>query len=511
MIQEPAPIIAFENISKRFGGVQALDKVGFSVTRGEIHALVGENGAGKSTLIRICGGVFPADSGTICFNGAEVAFAGTQESRDAGISIVHQEIPVCPQLTATENIFLGRPLPKRGPLIDWRAANRRAAELFARLDVDVDPTVEVGRLPIAKQQAVAIAQALSLDAKLLIMDEPTSALNREETRHLFDILRQLRSAGIAIIYVSHKLEEVFEIADRITTLRDGHYIGTVSRQEATPDQIVAMMVGREVTNLFPKTFQEVTQQCLLSVRDLAVPGLFDGVSFDLRGGEVLGLVGLQGSGASEVLRALYGHYGHVSGEVMLRGVDVKFRSPLDAIRHGLAYVPANRQLEGLFQVMSVRDNNGLLMLRKLAGPLGWVSMRRLERQVRESVHDFGIKTASIHAGIGSLSGGNQQKVVIARGLSTGPTVVLLDDPTRGVDVGAKAEVHQILNRLTAQGCGVILVSSELPEVLAMSDRIIVMYRGRVRAEVPHRDIDKENVMSLATGADTAAQLLTAST
>lgn len=498
------PIIEFNRISKRFGGVQALNNVSFSVGRGEIHALVGENGAGKSTLIRICGGVHPPDKGTLRFDGAEVVFHSVDAARNAGISIVHQEIPVCPHLTATENIFLGRPLPGRGALIDWDEANRRARALFDRLQVDIDPTEIVGDMPIARQQLVAIAQALALRSKLLIMDEPTSALNREETRHLFEILRDLRAQGMSILYVSHKLEEVFEIAERISALRDGRYIGTISREDATPEKVVNMMVGREVTSLFPKTFQKPGTVPLLSVSGLTAPGLFEDVTFDLYPGEVLGLVGLQGSGTSEVLRALFGHLKPLSGAITLRGQPARIDSPDHAIRLGMAYVPASRQAEGIFQSMSVRDNGGLLALRRLARPPGWVSLRRLEAHVRASVQEFAIRAASIDAPITSLSGGNQQKVVIARALSTEPVIVLLDDPTRGIDVGAKAEVHQILNRLTAQGKGVILVSSELPEVLAMSDRVIVMYRGSARAEIPHHAIDSETVMRLATGADIAA-------
>jgi ABC-type sugar transport system ATPase subunit len=502
----PAPIIEFVDISKRFGGVQALDGVTFAVDRGQIHALVGENGAGKSTLIRICGGVYGADTGRIRFDGQDATFPSVEASRDAGISIVHQEIPVCPSLTAAENIFLGRPLPMKGALIDWREANHRAQALFDRLKVKVDPMRRVDTMPIAQQQIVAIAQALSLDSKLLIMDEPTSALNREETRHLFSILKQLKEQGLSIVYVSHKLEEVFEIADCISALRDGKYIGTMPRQDATPDRIVNMMVGREVTNLFPKVQQKRSAEPLLSVRGLCAPGRFEDVTFDLHGGEVLGLVGLQGSGTSDVLRALYGQFQASGGEIRLRGKPVRFRSSDHAISEGVAYVPASRQAEAIFHAMSVRDNSGFLRLRQLAGKVtGWVPARRLESAVGRDVQDFAIRTASIHSSIGSLSGGNQQKVVIARALSTEPQVVLLDDPTRGIDVGAKAEVHHILNRLTGEGKGVILVSSELPEVLAMSDRVIVMYRGQVRGQIEREHVNNEEIMSLATGADVVAR------
>lgn len=496
-------IIEFENISKRFGGVQALEEVSFGIPQGEIHALVGENGAGKSTLIRICGGVIPPDAGRLLFRGKEHTFGSVHESRAAGISIVHQEIPICPHLSAAENIFLGRATPKRGRIIDWKAVNQRTQALFDQLGVRINPAELASNLTIAQQQIVVIAQALSLESELLIMDEPTSALNREETEHLFGILRQLRARGISIIYVSHRLEEVFEIADRISALRDGRYIGTVSKAEATPDQIVRMMVGREVSNLFPKVFNQHSGPPLLELRNLSVPRLFEDISFDLRGGEVLGLVGLQGSGTSDVLRALFGKYPHMSGEMRVRGKPVRLRDSFDAIKLGMAYVPADRQAEGLYSVMSVRDNGGMLLIRRLAGKLGWVSLRRLDSKIIEAVQQFSIRTSSINAPINSLSGGNQQKVVIARSLSTAPQIVLLDDPTRGIDVGAKAEVHHILNQLTAQGCGVILVSSELPEVLAMSDRVITMYRGRMRGELSHDHIDHEVVMAMATGADTA--------
>ncbi|MGH2615881.1 MAG: sugar ABC transporter ATP-binding protein [Thermomicrobiales bacterium] len=497
----PSPIVEFHNVSKRFGGVRALQDVSFAVPAGEIHALVGENGSGKSTLIRICGGVFPPDEGTMRFEEQEVAFADPLASRAAGISVVHQEIPMCPDLTAGQNVLLGYDLPKRGGLIDWGEVNRRAAAVFSDLGVDIPPGVLAGALPIAQRQLVAIAQALSFQAKLLILDEPTSALSKQEAERLFAILRGLKARGITIIYVSHRLEEVFGIADRISALRDGRYVGTVPRDEATPDQIVRMMVGREFSQLFPKE-DHVTDDVLLSVRNLSAPGAFADVSFDLHRGEVLGLVGLQGSGTSEVLRALAGQVPRVSGEILLEGEAIHPTSAAEAIRRRLAYVPADRQGEGLFAPMSVRENAGLLLLSKLATALGWVPSRSLDVAVREMVSRFQIRTASLVAPVSSLSGGNQQKVVIARSLSRGPLVILLDDPTRGIDVGAKAEVHQILNGMTRQGRGVLLVSSELPEVLAMSDRVLAMYGGRVVAELAH-GADHEAVMGVITGVSAA--------
>jgi len=493
------PILEFNGVVKKFGGICALDDVSFDIPRGEIHALVGENGAGKSTLIRICGGVFRPDAGLIRYDGVEARFSDALESRNAGIGIVHQEIPICGHMTAAENIFLGESLPRGNGLIDWRKVNERARALFERLHADIEPTDLAGSLSIAQQQVVCIAQALSINAKLVIMDEPTSALSRQESERLFEIIRQLKAQGITVIYVSHRLEEVFDIAHRITVLRDGRHIGTVLKSETTPEQIVRMMVGREITSLFPKEYHACRETKLLSVRGLTVPRLFENVSFDLFGGEVLGLVGLHGSGASQVMRALFGLYGPTSGDVLIRGERIQPASSHDAIAHRIAYVPGDRQMEGLFAAMSVVDNAGMLSLGRLANAFGWISSRSLMKLFRSAAATFNIKAPMCDDVVASLSGGNQQKVVIARSLSTEPLVILLDDPTRGIDVGAKAEVHQILNQLTARGCGVIMASSELPEVLAMSDRIIVMYKGNIRAELGREQVDPEFVMSLATG------------
>jgi ABC-type sugar transport system ATPase subunit len=499
------PIIEFVGITKRFGGITALEDVTFSVAAGEVHALVGENGAGKSTLIRICGGILQPDAGQMKLSGQMVRFPNALESRRAGIGIVHQEIPMCPHLTAAENVFLGYPLPKTVGMIRWDIVRRRAQALFDELQVEIRPSDIVGRLPIAMQQAVEIAQALNLDSKLLIMDEPTSALGKKETDQLFRIIQQLKARGVTVIYVSHRLEEVFEIADRITALRDGRYVGTVERADTTPDHIVQMMVGRDIDQLFPKVYAEQKPEPLLRVHNLTVPDVFEGVSFELHGGEILGLVGLQGAGTSEIMRALFGRYPQVRGEVWVRGERVHIKDSLEAIRRGIAYVPADRQAEGLFRTLSVRDNAGLLTLPEIGGALGWIGKRALVNKALKAVREFGIKTASIDAAITSLSGGNQQKVVIAKSLSVDPFIILLDDPTRGIDVGAKSEIHHILNRLTAQGSAIMMVSSELPEVLAMSDRVLVMYKGKMRAILHKDEIDRDYVMSMATGVQAVAQ------
>jgi ABC-type sugar transport system ATPase subunit len=493
------PIIQFNGITKAYGGVQALKNVSFSIPRGGIHALVGENGAGKSTLIKVAGGIVQPDAGTIFFDSTEVDFRSPLEAERAGIGIVHQEIPMCPHLSAAENIFLSRELPKRRGLIDWNAVHEQTRELFRLFDTNIDPKAVVGRLPISQQQMIEIAKALSHESRLIIMDEPTSALGKKETNQLFRIIENLVSQGITIIYVSHRLEEVFEIADTVTALRDGEFINTSSINQVTPDDVVNMMVGREIEDLFPKVYNQIGNKPLLSVRNLNQPEKFDDVSFDLYPGEVLGLVGLQGSGTSEVMRALFGYGSNITGEIMLQGKPITINNPLEAIRHGIAYIPADRQGEGLFRVMSVRDNGGLLILRRIAKLFGFVPNRELNKQALSAVREFNIRAASIHSLVSSLSGGNQQKVVVAKALSTSPLVILMDDPTRGVDVGAKAEIHEILNQIVAAGNAIILVSSELPEVLAMSDRVLVMYRGTIKATLPHDEADRDLVMSLATG------------
>lgn len=498
-MNQAQPIIQFNGITKTYGGVQALKNVSFSVPRGGVHALVGENGAGKSTLIKVTGGIIQPDAGTIIYDGRDVDFRSPLEAEHAGIGIVHQEIPMCPHLTAAENIFLSRELPKRRGLIDWNAAHEQTRELFRLFDTNIDPKAVVGHLPISQQQMIEIAKALSHESQLIIMDEPTSALGKKETSQLFRIIQNLVNQGITIIYVSHRLEEVFEIADTVTALRDGEFINTSPIDKVTPDDVVSMMVGREIEELFPKVYNKIGQKPLLSIRNLNQPEKFEDVSFDLYPGEVLGLVGLQGSGTSEVMRALFGYGQSVTGEITLQGNSITIHNSLEAIKHGIAYIPADRQGEGLFRVMSVRDNGGLLILRHIAKMLGFVPNRDLNQQAQSAVREFNIRTASIHSLVSSLSGGNQQKVVVAKALSTSPLVILMDDPTRGVDVGAKAEIHEILNQIVAAGNAIILVSSELPEVLAMSDRVLVMYRGQIKATLSHEEAERDLVMSLATG------------
>ncbi len=493
-------IIEFVNVSKRFGGVRALDNVSFSVKRGEIHALVGENGAGKSTLINLCGGVFPKDEGHIIFRGEEIQRASTHYSKELGISIVYQEFPLCNHLSVAENIFLG-PFPEQKfGVLNRRAMQERARELFDSLGVDIDPTIPVGRLSVGEQQIVEISKALSRDADLIIMDEPTSALTQRETEHLFGIIRRLKQRGITVIYVSHRLREVFEICDRVTVLRDGKYIGTLNVSEATMDQVVQMMVGRQISALFPKEQAEI-RGVMLRGEGLTSQGLFENVTFEVRRGEILGLAGLQGSGNQALLRTIFGLHPLDAGELYLDGQRLTISSPNEAIERGIAYVPADRRSEGTVLNLSVSDNIGLLSLQNIAR-LGYVIRRRLKRIVDDSIKRLNIKTPSSRQIVQNLSGGNQQKVVLAKWLSIRPRVLLLDDPTRGIDVGSKAEIHQLLNDLTREGHAVLLISSELPELLAMSDRLLVMYKGHVVKELSRQEATEEAVMALMTGAVT---------
>ena len=494
-------IIEFVNVSKRFGGVQALDDVTFSVQRGEIHALVGENGAGKSTLIGLCGGVNAKDEGQIIFKDEEIQKVSPQYSKELGISIVYQEFPLCNHLSVAENIFLGPTPQTRLGMMDRSTMRRRARELFESLGVNIDPSVAVGTLSIGEQQIVEISKALSHDADLIIMDEPTSALTQSETEHLFGIITRLKRRGITVIYVSHRLREVFEISDRITVLRDGKFVGTVDVGDTSMDQVVQMMVGRQISALFPKQTAEI-RDVILQGEHLSQRGAFEDVSFEVHQGEILGLAGLQGSGNQSLLRAIFGIHGLDAGNLFLAGKKLSVSSPDEAICLGIAYVPADRRSEGTVLNLSVSDNIGLLSLNKISR-FGYVARRKLQSIVQQGIQRLNIKTPSARQSVQNLSGGNQQKVVLAKWLSIKPKVLLLDDPTRGIDVGSKAEIHQLLNKLTQEGHGVLLISSELPELLAMSDRLLVMYKGRVVEEMTREEATEERVMALMTGAAAA--------
>jgi ribose transport system ATP-binding protein len=490
--------LEMRGISKHFPGVQALDNVDFEVERGEIHALVGENGAGKSTLMKVLMGVYSRDSGRILLDGKEVRISSPKEAENLGISMIFQEFNLLPHLTVGENIFLTR-LPRKSFLrtVDWKKLWDNASEILSKLEISLDPKSLIKDLSVAEMQMVEIAKALSVNARILIMDEPTSALTQEEIKKLFAQMRKLKDQGVAIVFISHRLEEIKEISDRITVLRDGRKIATVAVGEVTEEEIAEMMVGREVKTLFPK--MEVRKgKVLLEVKSLTRRGVFEDVSFYLREGEILGIYGLVGAGRTELVRSIFGEDPVDDGEVFLEGRKVSVKHPKDAVDLGVGLVPENRALQGLLLNMSVRENIALPNLAKLSRK-GWVLGFRERSVVQRQVQVLGIKTPSTEQKVLYLSGGNQQKVVLAKWLERNPRVLILDEPTRGIDVGAKAEVHALMNSLAEKGIGIIMISSELPEVLGMSDRVLVMRKGRIVAEFTREEASPQKVVLAAAG------------
>ncbi len=491
-----------EGISKTFPGVQALDRVDFEAYSGEVMALVGENGAGKSTLMKILSGAYRKDAGRIYVDGKRVEIQDPYHAQLLGISTIYQELNVTPNQTVAQNIFLGREIKRKGILgklgfVDKKEMEKRAKEILDRVGANIDPKELVKNLSVAQRQMVEIAKALSLDAKIIIMDEPTSALGPEEVEKLFEIIRQLKEHGIAIIFISHRLEEIFKIADRITILRDGKMVGLMSRDEATFDKVIYLMVNRPLGDMFKK--EEVSKgKPLLDVKNLKSEIIKD-VSFTLYEGEILGIAGLVGSGRTELVRLIFGADPKISGEIYLNGEKVEIQSPEDAVKHGIGLVPEDRQNQGLILKMSVRENIGVTIIRKILKFLGFIDKNKLTEIAENFVKRLNIKTPSIFEKVLYLSGGNQQKVVLAKWLASNPKVLILDEPTRGIDVGAKAEIHAIMSQLAKTGIGIIMISSEIPEILAMSDRILVMSEGKIVAELPRSEATQEKIMAYASG------------
>jgi len=491
------PLLEVRDVSKRFPGVQALDRACLDVKRGEVLALVGENGAGKSTMMKILSGVYEADEGTILMDGETVVPGDPIHARDnLGISIIYQELNLAQNLSVAENIYLGR-FPTRRGFVQFDRLYRQAEDFLGLLGADLDPRAPVSRLTVAQQQMVEVAKAISYQCKLLIMDEPTSALTTRETETLFEVTEGLRDKGVGIIFITHRLEEIFEIADRVTVLRDGKTVGTKPMGEVDRPDVVRMMVGRDLSELFVAKEAEVGAP-LLEIHNLSTPNLLQDITFDLRQGEILGLFGLLGAGRTDLARALFGVGPTPSGEVVLNGQPATVRSPADATQAGLAYVPEDRKLHGLVLPMTVRENVTLAVLRRLSRAT--VVQSSEERRVVDSfIEDLDIRTPSREQRVNNLSGGNQQKVVVAKWLASHPKVLILDEPTRGIDVGAKAEVHAIMARLAEQGVGILMISSELPEILGMSDRVLVMHEGRITGEFTREEATRERIMLAATG------------
>ncbi|MFJ9817645.1 sugar ABC transporter ATP-binding protein [Streptomyces sp. NPDC101151] len=491
----PAPVLALRDVSKSFGAVRALRGVCLELLSGEVHALAGENGAGKSTLIKTLAGVHRPDSGQVLLDGEPVVFHGPGDARDAGIAVIYQEPTLFPDLSIAENIFMGRQPRRSLGRIDHRATHAAAAALMLRLGVDLDPDRPARGLSIADQQIVEIAKALSFDARVLIMDEPTAALTGSEVARLFGVVRTLREQGAAVLFISHRLEEIFEIGQRVTTLRDGARIAGEPLDGMTEDDLVRRMVGRDLDELYPK--QDVTPgELALCVRRLTREGVFADVSFSVRRGEIVGLAGLVGAGRTEVARAVFGVDRWDAGEVEVDGRRLTKGAPSTAMAAGLALVPEDRRAQGLVMDMSIERNIGLTGLRTKAGLVdrGAERSRSLDWAVKLQV-----KYARIADAVSNLSGGNQQKVVLAKWLATRPKVLIVDEPTRGIDVGTKAEVHRLLSQLAADGVAVLMISSDLPEILGMADRVLVMHEGRITAEIPRSEATEEAVMAAATG------------
>lgn len=507
MVETSAPIIAIRDVTKRFPGVVALDGVSFAVRPGELHAICGENGAGKSTLMKILSGVIADYEGEILVHGRSARFRGTRDAEAAGIAIIHQELNIVEQLSAAANIFLGRERTTPLGLLDNLGMEQAAAELLAELECEVPPTALAGSLRVGDQQLLEIAKALSLRSSILIMDEPTSALTEAEVARLDRVIARLRERGVTILYISHKMDEVFRLADRITVLRDGRHVDTVDRAASSPRQITHLMVGREVeTSNFRQASQvEAAEAPILRVEQLSLawPGHARGwrlkdINLELRRGEILGIAGLMGAGRTELLECLFGAAPlDFTGRILLGGTAVRFRHPSEALAAGLAMVTEDRKRLGIFAQMNVAENISICTLGAMARS-GIVARAVEYERAAACVQRLGVKTAGLEAPITSLSGGNQQKAIIGRWLETQPRVLLLDDPTRGIDVGAKAELYRLMDLLCGQGIAIILTSSELPELLAVSDRILVLAEGRLTAEFARGEATEQKIMEAAT-------------
>jgi ABC-type sugar transport system ATPase subunit len=492
------PFLQATALDKRYGGVHALRGAHIAVYPGEVHALVGENGSGKSTLLKILSGQIKADSGTVLLGGEPAAFRNPNDALRRGIATVTQETTLAPDLSITENVFLGHRMVRRGPLIDWRATRRRAREAVRRLGLDVDPSLPVRRLRPDQQQMVEIARALSIDARVLVLDEPTSSLTDDEVASLFALVRNLRDEGVAIIFVSHRLKEVFDLADRITVLRDGRTVGEAPAAELDRPALIQLMVGRALEEMEPPAVQERSGPSALRLRGLTLPRAISEIDLDVAPGEIVGLAGLIGAGRSELLETVFGLHRPSAGTVEVEGSPASFRSPRDAIRGRVAFVPADRKVQGLVHEMSVRENLVMAFTSRVARVRRPAARREL-RVVRESFQVMRIRAGSPRAPVATLSGGNQQKIVLAKWLATSPRVLMLDEPTRGVDVGAKAEIYQLLFDAAESGVGVLVSSSENPELLTLCDRILVMFRGRIAAELSRDDATEARIAHFAGG------------
>jgi len=498
---EPAaalPCLRLENIVKRFPGVLALSGVSLCLNRGEVHAICGENGAGKSTLMKVISGQLAPDEGTITYLGEERLFKSVCDAERVGIAIIHQELNLVPHLSVAENVYLARE-PVRFGFIDRRKLLADTRECLKRLGVDIEPDTLVKKLSVAQQQMVEIAKALSTNAKVLILDEPTSSLTETETAQLFRIIKELKAQGVGMFYISHRLDEMQHIVDRVTVMRDGCYVSTALFCDTTVDTIVAQMVGRSLKEKFPPRTCVPTKEVLLKVNNFSRKGAFQSINFELRRGEILGFAGLMGAGRTEIARAIFGADPIDAGSLELHGKTVTIKKPQDAIRHGIAYLSEDRKSDGLALKMSLASNITLANMDAVCNAFGFIRFKDEEKAARHYIDGLGIRTPSPNQVVRNLSGGNQQKVVIGKWLFRDSQILFFDEPTRGIDVGAKFAIYELMDKLAAQGIGVVLISSELPELLGMSDRILVFHEGSATAELDARSTSQEEIMHYASG------------
>lgn len=496
-------LISVKRLCKSFPGVRALHEVQFDLVAGEVHALMGENGAGKSTLMKILAGVYTRDSGEFLCDGQPVEFTSPRDAQAMGVCIIHQELQLMNHLSVAQNMFIGRePRGRLGVFLDEDRLNAQAGEILTRMHVNLDPRAMVGNLTVASQQMVEIAKALSFDSRVLIMDEPTSALNDAEIAELFRIIRELKSRGVGIVYISHKMDELKQIADRVTVMRDGEYVATVAARDTSVEAIIGMMVGRTLADLEPSQSVAGEGEVALEVRHLNAGPLVRDVSFTLRKGEILGFAGLMGAGRTEVARAVFGADPVESGEIVVKGAKAVIKTPADAVRRGIGYLSEDRKRFGLATGMDVESNIVMSNLRKFLSFNFFLRRRQMRRTATHFIKLLAIRTPSATQEVRLLSGGNQQKIVIAKWLERDCDVLFFDEPTRGIDVGAKSEIYRLLRALAAQGKAIVMISSELPEILRMSDRVIVMCEGRITGELTAAEATQERIMHLATQRET---------
>jgi len=489
--------IEMRGIDKSFGSNQVLKQAGFTLESGEVHALMGENGAGKSTLMKILTGVYTKDAGTVLVDGKEVNYKNPQEAEKAGIVFIYQELNVMFDLTVEENLFMGKEIHGRFGICDKKAMQKKAQEALNILGVNISPKTVMAELSVGQQQMVEICKALMADAKVIIMDEPTAALTQSETVALFKVIESLRKKGVSMVYISHRMEEIFELCDRITVLRDGSYIGVKNIPETNMNEIVKMMIGREIGERYPSRNVKIGKE-VLKVKGLTRKGTFHDVNFSVRAGEVLGVSGLMGAGRTEIMQAIFGNLSYEGGTIEIDGKEVKISNPCQAMEHGIGFITEDRKTEGLMLDKSIRENISLCNMRRISKS-SVISREAEKNMVTEAIKDLHIKCFGSYHECNNLSGGNQQKVVLAKWILTNPKILILDEPTRGVDIGAKKEIYSIINKLAAQGVAIIMVSSELPEVLGMSDNIMVVREGEVRGIISYEEANQERVMTLATG------------